>query len=61
MYLTCRETHSLLQVLQSLNGEEQLDVRRAKAGRALLELFNADYFASYHWSEERRLHSENHH
>ena len=54
MYLTGRETHSVLQVLQSLNGEEQLDVRRAKAGRALLELFNADYFASYHWSEERR-------
>lgn len=54
MYLTNRETRSVLQVLQSLNGEEQLDVRRAKAGRALLELFNADYFASYHWSEERR-------
>ena len=54
MYLTSRETHSVLQVLQSLNGEEQLDVRRAKAGRALLELFDADYFASYHWSEERR-------
>ena len=54
MYLTGRETQSVLQVLQSLNGEEPLDVRRAKAGRALLELFNADYFASYHWSEERR-------
>lgn len=54
MFLTSRETHCVLQVLHSLNGEEQLDVRRAKAGCALLELFNADYFASYHWSEERR-------
>lgn len=54
MYLTDRETRSVLQVLQSLNGEEQPGIRRTKAGRALLELFHADYFASYHWSEERR-------
>jgi len=54
MFLTSRETHRVLQVLQSLSDEGQLDVRRAKAGRALLELFNADYFASFHWSEERQ-------
>lgn len=54
MYLTSSETKSVLSILQALNGEEEMDVRRAVAGRGLLELFRADYFASYHWSEEHR-------
>ncbi len=54
MYLTGREMKCMLQVIRALNGEEQFDVRRVNAGRALLELLRADYFASFHWSEERR-------
>jgi DNA-binding CsgD family transcriptional regulator len=54
MYLTSSETKSLLAVLQALNGDEELEVRRAGAGRRLLDLLQADYFASYHWSEEHR-------
>jgi DNA-binding CsgD family transcriptional regulator len=54
MYLTSGETKSLLAVLQALNGEEEMEIRRAKAGRFLLQLLQADYFASYHWNEEHR-------
>ena len=54
MYLTSHEMHSVLQIVQSLNGEEELNVRRVNAARGLLQLFRADYFAAYHWSEERR-------
>jgi DNA-binding CsgD family transcriptional regulator len=54
MYLTSSETKSLLAVLQALNGEEDLEVRRARAGQRLLDLLQADYFASYEWSEEHR-------
>lgn len=54
MYLTSNETKSLLAVPQALNGEEDLEVRRARAGHRLLDLLQADYFASYEWSEERR-------
>lgn len=54
MYLSSREMQCVLDVVRALNGEEEFNVRRAKAGRALLDLFRADHFASYHWSEERR-------
>jgi DNA-binding CsgD family transcriptional regulator len=54
MYLTHCETRSVLSILQALNSDEDPEVRRSNAGRGLLELFGADYFASYHWSEEHR-------
>lgn len=54
MYLTHRETRSVLTILQALNSDEDPEVRRSNAGRGLLELFHADYFASYHWNEEHR-------
>jgi hypothetical protein len=54
MYLTSSETKSVLAILQALNGDDEMEVRRANAGRGLLDLFRADYFASYHWNEEHR-------
>ena len=54
MYLTSSETKSVLAILQALNGDDEMEVRRANAGRGLLDLFRADYFASYHWNEEQR-------
>ena len=54
MYLTSSETKSVLAILQALNGEDEMEVRRANAGRGLLDLLRADYFASYHWNEEHR-------
>jgi len=54
MYLTSSETESLLGVLQALNCEDSLEARRVNAGRHLLDLLQADYFASYEWSEEHR-------
>jgi DNA-binding CsgD family transcriptional regulator len=54
MYLTSSETKSMLAVLQALNSDDDMDVRRASVGRGLLDLFRADYFASYHWNEEHR-------
>ena len=52
MYLTHSETKTALAILQALNSEEEPEVRRINVGRGLLELFRADYFCSYHWSEE---------
>jgi len=43
-----------LDVVHALSGEEEFNVRREKAGRALLDLFQADHFASFHWREEGR-------
>jgi DNA-binding CsgD family transcriptional regulator len=54
MYLTHSETKSVLNILQALNGDEDPEVQRINAGHGLLELFRADYFASYQWSEEHR-------
>ena len=54
MYLTDHELRSVVKIVQALSAEEPLSNRRVMAGRALLELFHADYFASYHWCEERR-------
>ena len=54
MYLTSNETQSLLGVLQALNCEDTLEARRVSAGRHLLDLLQADYFASYEWNEEHR-------
>lgn len=58
MYLTGRETKSMLKVVQALSGEEQFNIRRIDAGRALLDLLHADHFASFHWNEERRCFSD---
>lgn len=54
MYLSSREMQCALRVVQALNGEEGFNARRAKAGRALLELFQAECFGSFHWNEARR-------
>lgn len=54
MVLTHSETKTALAILQALNSEEEPEIRRLEAGRGLLELFRADYFCSYHWSEEHR-------
>lgn len=54
MYLTSRETKSMLAVLQALNCDDDPQAARAGAGRGLLDLFDADYFASYYWNEENR-------
>ena len=54
MYLTSSETKSVLTILQALSGDDDMEVRRASAGRGLLDLLRADYFASYHWNEEHR-------
>jgi DNA-binding CsgD family transcriptional regulator len=54
MYLSGGEMRCMLEVVQALNGEEDFNVRRAKAGRALLELFQADFFGSFHWNESCR-------
>lgn len=54
MYLSGREMQCALDIVQALNGEEEFKARRAKAGRALLELFQADCFGSFHWNEACR-------
>lgn len=54
MYLTSSETKSLLGVLQALSCEDSPEARRVKAGRHLLDLLQADHFASYEWSEAHR-------
>lgn len=54
MYLISSETKSLLGVLHALNGEGTIETRRMSAGRHLLDLLQADYFASYEWSEAQR-------
>src|SRR3954447_26527345 len=54
MYLNSSETKSLLGVLHALNGEGTIETRRMSAGRHLLDLLQADYFASYEWSEAQR-------
>lgn len=53
-YLTSRETKSMLAVLQALHSDDDPQACRTSAGRRLLDLFDADYFASYYWNEEKR-------
>jgi DNA-binding CsgD family transcriptional regulator len=54
MQLTHSETSRVLLVLTALNGDEDAHTRRVNTGNALLRLFGAEYFASFHWNEERR-------
>lgn len=51
MNLSNHETKLLLGVIESLTSDEDSQARRLRAGGRLLELFQADYFASYEWSE----------
>src|SRR5882757_3435848 len=51
MNLSNHETTLLLAVIESLTSDDDAQTRRFKAGRGLLELLRADYFASYEWNE----------
>ncbi len=52
MDLTQKEWRKLLSVIQHLNDSLDDQVIRRRAGRALLDLLQADYFASFVWDEE---------
>ena len=53
MDLTQKEWRKLLSAIQHLNDSLDDQVIRERAGRALLDLLQADYFASYVWDEEK--------
>ena len=52
MDLTQKEWRKLLSVIQHLNDSLDDQGIRRRAGRALLDLLQADYFASFVWNEE---------
>ena len=52
MNLTQKEWRKLLTVIQHLNDSLDDQAIRERAGRALLDLLQADYFASFVWDEE---------
>lgn len=52
MDLTQKEWRKLLSVIQHLNDSLDDQVIRRRAGRALLDLLQADHFASFVWDEE---------
>jgi len=49
--LSSHETRQLLSVIETLTSDEDPQARRFNAGRGLLDLLQADYFASYEWNE----------
>ena len=51
MNLSSHETKLLLSVIESLTSDDDPPDRRFSAGRGLIELLRADYFASYEWNE----------
>lgn len=51
MNLSSHETRQLLAVIESLTSDDDPQARRFNAGRGLLDLLQADYFASYEWNE----------
>lgn len=52
--LTDAEANLVFSIMRDLSGEfEHSEVRR-RVGRKMLELLNADYFASYVWDDETR-------
>lgn len=52
MNLTHRETDMIFAIMRELTGEFSHDEVRRRVGRWLLELLDADYFASYVWDDK---------
>ncbi len=55
MNLTQKQWHKVLSVIQHLNDTLDDVSIREQAGRDLLELLSADYFASYVWDEQNNI------
>ena len=51
MNLTHKESDLVFAIMKDLSGEFSHEEIRGRVGRWLLELLNADYFASYAWDE----------
>ena len=52
MNLTQKQWHKVLSVIQHMNDSLDDQAVREQAGRDLLDLLSADYFASYVWDDE---------
>lgn len=53
MNLTGQETKLVFSIMRDLSGDFDHKEVRQRVGKTLLELLNADYFASYVWDEEQ--------
>jgi DNA-binding CsgD family transcriptional regulator len=52
--LTGQETKLVFSIMRDLSGDFDHKEVRQRVGKTLLELLNADYFASYVWDEEQK-------
>ncbi len=52
MNLTVRETDIVFRIMRELSADHESDRLRRRVGTLLLDLFDAEYFASYVWNEE---------
>ncbi|CZF81626.1 Putative HTH-type transcriptional regulator/MT0914 [Grimontia celer] len=53
MNLSMRETHAVFQIAECLNAGMECSEMRQQVGKCLLDLLDADYFASYVWDGPR--------
>ena len=51
--LTDQEANLVFSIMRDLSGDFDHTEVRQRVGKTLLELLNADYFASYVWDEEQ--------
>ena len=58
MNLTVRETEIVFRIMRELSADHESDRLRRRVGTLMLELFDAQYFASYVWNEETGLFSD---
>ena len=54
MNLTNREADIIFAIMRELSGEFSHDEVRTRVGKQLLDLLDADYFASYVWNDTQR-------
>ncbi|MEM8662239.1 MAG: helix-turn-helix transcriptional regulator, partial [Pseudomonadota bacterium] len=54
MNLTQKQWRQVLSIIQHLNDSLDDKVIRERAGRELLDLLSADYFASYIWDDDQK-------
>ena len=54
MNLTDQEANLVFSIMRDLSGDFDHNEVRQRVGKTLLELLNADYFASYVWDEDQK-------